>query len=256
MTDQSQVPLYADDGGAGDGVPVLFLHSLAGNAAQWEPQLAHLRRSRRAVALEWRGHGRSPAPEGASWAPEEMAGDVLAAADALGLARFVLVGHSAGGSLALACAAAAPERLAGLLLVDAAGDARSLPRETIDPFLDALDSRAYAQTIDGYWRSIVGNSAAVRERLMSEMRQTPQATVAGVFRSVMRFDPAPGLRAFQGPRLAVVTPRNTGPLSLRAVDPTLPQEVVNGTGHWIHLERPDEFNRILDAFLARVDAAA
>jgi pimeloyl-ACP methyl ester carboxylesterase len=49
--------LFVDDGGAG-GVPVVLLHSLAGNGAQWTPQIAHLRRSVRAIAVDLRGHGR------------------------------------------------------------------------------------------------------------------------------------------------------------------------------------------------------
>ena len=46
------VDLYADDGGIGEPLTVVFLHSLAGNASQWSAQLEHLRPERRAVALE------------------------------------------------------------------------------------------------------------------------------------------------------------------------------------------------------------
>lgn len=250
---EETVELYADDGGAGDGVPVVLLHSLAGDVRQWDAQLAYLRATRRAVALDWRGHGRSPAaPDGGGWGVEEMAEDVVAAADRLGLERFVLVGHSAGGSVAIAVAGAHPERVAGLVLLDAAGDSRNFPREMIDPFLDALDSDAYTSTIEGYWGTIAGSNPAVRERLMADLRRTPRATVAGVFRSTMAFDPGAALRRYSGPRLSVVTPRNTGPHSLLSLEPSMPHVTVTGTGHWIQLERPDEFNRILDDFLRRV----
>jgi pimeloyl-ACP methyl ester carboxylesterase len=47
--------LAVDDGGEG-GLPVVLVHSLAGNAGHWEAQLAHLRRTRRALALDLRGH--------------------------------------------------------------------------------------------------------------------------------------------------------------------------------------------------------
>src|SRR3954468_20259122 len=60
--------LYVRDGGGEerpDALPVLFLHSLAGNGGQWALQLDHLRRHRRAVALDFRGHGESdPAEDG------------------------------------------------------------------------------------------------------------------------------------------------------------------------------------------------
>jgi len=249
----SEIALHADDGGAGEGVPVVFLHSLAGNARQWEAQLAHLRPARRAVALEWRGHGRSPAAPDGGWRVEDMAEDVAAAADRLGLQRFVLVGHSAGGAMAIAVAGAHPDRVAGLFLLDTAGDVRNYPREVMDPFLAALDSHAYASTIEGYWETIAGPDSAVRERLMADLRATAPAAVAGVFRSTTEFDPGASLRRYHGPRLSVVTPRNTDPYSLLALDPSMPHVTVSGTGHWIQLDRPDEVNRLLDDFLRTVE---
>ena len=53
--------LAVDDGGTG-GLPVVFLHSYAGSKAHWAAQLAHLRKTRRAVAIDLRGHGDSAAP--------------------------------------------------------------------------------------------------------------------------------------------------------------------------------------------------
>src|SRR3954467_3425751 len=85
-----------DDGGTG-GLPVVFAHSLAGNAGQWKQQLEHVRRSRRAVAFDFRGHGSSePAVDG-GYSIADMAEDIAAVVEAAGLKRFVLVGHSMGG---------------------------------------------------------------------------------------------------------------------------------------------------------------
>jgi pimeloyl-ACP methyl ester carboxylesterase len=249
------VELAADDGGSGEEVPVVFLHSLAGNTGQWEAQLAHLRRSRRAVALDWRGHGRSGAPATEDWRMEALAGDVAAAVDRLGLRRFALVGHSAGGLVASFYAARHPDRVAGLLLLDPAGDTRSLPAEMIDPFIAALQGDAYAQTIEGYWRTIAGPNAAVRDRVMADLHATPRATVAGVFAALRETEVEPALAAYGGPRLAIVTPANNGPFSLHNVDRSLPHRIVPGTAHWIQLEKPDEVNRMIDEFIAQVAAA-
>ncbi|HET7230523.1 MAG TPA: alpha/beta fold hydrolase [Longimicrobium sp.] len=247
------VELAADDGGSGEELPVVFLHSLAGNTGQWAAQLAHLRRSRRAVALDWRGHGRSGAPEAAEWRMEALAEDVAAAVHRLGLQRFVLVGHSAGALVGLFLAGRHPERVAGLLLLDPAGDTRRLPAEMIDPFVAALRGDAYTQTIEGYWRAIAGTNAAVRDRLLADLRATPQSTVAGIFAALRETDVETALRAYGGPRLAIVTPANNGPFSLHNVDRSLPHRVVTGTAHWIQLEKPDEVNRMIDDFIARVE---
>jgi pimeloyl-ACP methyl ester carboxylesterase len=50
--------LHVDDGGSG-GIPVVFVHSFAGSTEHWSAQLAHLRKTRRAVALDLHGHGQS-----------------------------------------------------------------------------------------------------------------------------------------------------------------------------------------------------
>jgi pimeloyl-ACP methyl ester carboxylesterase len=247
------VELVADDGGNGDGLPVVLLHSLAGNSTHWAAQLEHLRRSRRVVALDWRGHGRSGAPEPADWSVDAMAEDVAAAVDRLGLRRFVLVGHSAGGLIALFYAAQHPERVAGLVLLDPSGDARSIPAEMMDPFIAALQGDGYANRIEGYWGMISGKDPAIRERLLADLRATPRATVAGIYAALREADVRTALQAYRGPRLAVMAPTNNGPFSLHNVDPSLPHRMVTGTGHWIQLEKPGEVNEMLDEFVAEVE---
>ena len=76
------------------------------------------------MALEWRGHGRSPTPDDGDRSFPSVAADVEEAAKRLGIGRFVLVGHSGGGLVAVQYAADHPDRVAGLLLADPAGDAR------------------------------------------------------------------------------------------------------------------------------------
>src|ERR1700724_319123 len=92
--------LAIDDGGRG-GLAGVFVHSLAGNSSHWAAQLQHLRPSRRAVALDLRGHGRSEPPKNGDYSIAGMAGDIEAVVDTLKLDRFVLVGHSLGGGVAL-----------------------------------------------------------------------------------------------------------------------------------------------------------
>jgi len=240
--------LSVDEGGKG-APAVLFVHSLAGRAAHWTAALEHCRPHRRAVAFDQRGHGRSAPLEGhADVSIETLADDVRAVADACGLRKFVLVGHSLGGGVALAFAGAYPDRVERLLLLDPIGDGTQMPAAELRPFLDQLDSPAYLATIESYWRTIAGPDAAVRERLLDDLRVTPRATVVAGFHATMRFDPTPALLRYRGPTLAVVTPANDAPFSLHQVG-RLPHRVVEGTGHWIQLERPAEFARLLDTFL-------
>jgi pimeloyl-ACP methyl ester carboxylesterase len=246
--------LYVDDGGAG-GVPVLFVHSLAGNTGQWAAQLAHLRPGRRAVALDIRGHGRSDPPTDGDYTIPSLAADVWAVADALGLERVVLVGHSMGGTVAIACAAARPERAAGLLLVDPNGDQRRLPADMIAGFQAALESPAYAETMRAHWlRITTGGNPEVRATVVRDLEATPRAPVVEIFRALSAFDPLPALARYHGPRLSLITALNETPIGLHRLVTDLPHRFVSGTGHWIQMDRPDAFNPLMDEFLAGVGA--
>jgi pimeloyl-ACP methyl ester carboxylesterase len=243
--------LAVDDGGTGPAV--VFLHSLAGNTGQWAAQLEHVRKTRRAIAVDLRGHGHSEPPSDGQYRIEVQVSDMDAVVDALGLERFAVVGHSFGAGVALEYAAARPARISHLVVADPIGDGTQTPEAEIRPFLEALDSPAYTETIEGYWSSIAGSDGGVLERLLADLRATPRETVIGGLNAVMAYDPKPALARLRTPTLAIVTPANDFPYSMHKVGSGLPHRVIEGTGHWLQMERPAEFNRILDQFLAQMN---
>lgn len=247
--------IAVDDGGSlpqgKQSLPVVLVHSLAGNSTHWSKQLEHLRRTRRAVALDLRGHGRSERPRNGDYTIAGMAGDVAAVADTLGLDRFVLVGHSMGGGVALAYAGAHPDRVAGLVLVDPIGDGKQIPPAEAKAYLAGFESN-YDSTSQGYWTGIAGPDSAIRKRLLADLKATPREAVVQVLRDVMQFDPDPALARYRGPTLAIVTPQNNMPMSLHRLGTGLPHRIVTGTGHWLQLDKPEEFNGLLDEFLERL----
>jgi pimeloyl-ACP methyl ester carboxylesterase len=68
-------------------------------------------------------------------------------------------------------------------------------------------------------------------------------SLAGVYRDDR------GLLEFRCPTLAVVTPENDCPYSMHRIGTGLPHRGITGTGHWLQIQKPAEFNRILDRFL-------
>jgi pimeloyl-ACP methyl ester carboxylesterase len=241
--------LAVDDGGKG-GLAVVLVHSLAGTSRHWSEQLRHLRQTRRAVAFDFRGHGRSDRPKNGDYTIAGMAADISATVDSLGLDRFVLVGHSMGGGAALVYAGTHPNRVLGLMLIDPIGDGKQIPAAEADGFLSSLESD-YDNASQAYWTSIAGPDSVIRQRLLSDLKSTPQETVIRVLREVMKFDPDPALARYHGPTLSVVTPHNDMPFSLHRLGRGFPHEVVEGTGHWIQLDKPAAVNAALDEFLAK-----
>ncbi|MFN8159358.1 MAG: alpha/beta hydrolase [Candidatus Nanopelagicales bacterium] len=98
------------DGGDPDGYPVIGLHGTPGcRLSRWPEDSLYANAGIRYITTDRAGYGRSSRNRGRSVADE--AADVLAVADALGLARFSIVGGSGGGPHALACAALLGDRV-------------------------------------------------------------------------------------------------------------------------------------------------
>jgi len=240
--------LHVDDGGEGGGLPVVFVHAFAGSLVHWADQLAHLRPGRRAIAFDLRGHGRSEAVVGADDTIEDLAGDVAAVVDGLGLDRIVLVGHSIGGAAAVAYAGEHAERIAGMLLVGTPG---RVPLQQADQIMSAMTSD-YDTTMTGYWdRLLADANPHTKAQIESEMGRMSQDVALGLIKATFAYDPLPTLQDYGGEVMTVTV--GDSPYDLHKQLPDVADEHVDGTSHWVQMDKPEAFDRILDAFLARVD---
>jgi pimeloyl-ACP methyl ester carboxylesterase len=238
--------LYVDDGGGG-GLPVLLVHSFAGSSAHWKAQLAHLRRRRRALAMDLRGHGRSDAPASGDYGVPALAEDIQAVAEALELTRFVLVGHSMGGAAASAYVGRYSGQVAGLALAGSPGKSSASEAQKIMGALHA----DYDKVMAGYWNSLLeGAEPPVRELLEAGMRSVGREASLAMIGAIFDFDPLPALQRYSGPMLIIDTPHGDSPTALHRQLPDVSRKVIEGTSHWPHLDKPQEFNRLLDEFLA------
>ncbi|WP_192809464.1 alpha/beta fold hydrolase [Actinomadura rudentiformis] len=107
---------HVAEAGAGDDVVVL-LHGFPQHWYEWRHLIPVLAADHRVVAIDLRGHGWSDAPE-RGYAKEEMAGDVLAVMDELGLERVKLAGHDWGGWIGFLLCLSAPERFERFLALN------------------------------------------------------------------------------------------------------------------------------------------
>lgn len=249
--------LFVRDGGPDlpGALPVLFVHSLAGNGGQWALQLDHLWRRRRAVALDLRGHGDSDPADDGDYSIPALAGDVAAVADELALRRFVLAGHSLGAAVAIEYAGRHPERVAGLLLVDPNGDQTRVPREQMEPFLEALRGDPLRELESYFQQLVVNGDPDAAKWVLEDLRLTHEDAVAKAVESSVEHSPLPALERYPGPKLSVVSDMNNLPFSLHRLLPDLPVRYMSGTGHWLMMDRPEVFNHLMDELLQAVDKA-
>jgi pimeloyl-ACP methyl ester carboxylesterase len=247
--------LYVRDGGdsRSGALPVVLVHSLAGNGGQWALQLDHLRRHRRAVSIDLRGHGESDPAEDGDYSIRGLAGDIEAVVDQLGLRRFMLAGHSLGSVVAIDYASRHPERVAGLLLADPNGDMTRMPRGEMEPFLGPLRQDPVGELTSYFRQLVVGGDKDAGRWILEDLRLTDETAIVKSMEGSLDYPALESLRKYPGPRLSVVSDMNSLPYSLHRLDPGLPTRLMAGTGHWLMMDRPEAFNHIVDEFLEEVE---
>ncbi|XUU59486.1 alpha/beta fold hydrolase [Erythrobacter sp. HA6-11] len=111
---------YRDEGPR-DGLPIILLHGSNADLHTWQPWAEALRDDYRIIRFDQIGHGLTGATQSGGYTRAEFASDVGEIADLLQLPSFVLGGNSMGGGVAVEYALTHPERVKGLILVDAGG---------------------------------------------------------------------------------------------------------------------------------------
>lgn len=99
--------------------PVVLLHGITESGLAWRAVAEELAGRRRVIALDARGHGESGWSAEEAYAPDAHFADLSCALAALGIERCLLAGFSMGGAVATICAAARPELVQRLVIVDA-----------------------------------------------------------------------------------------------------------------------------------------
>jgi pimeloyl-ACP methyl ester carboxylesterase len=242
--------LRVSDGGAG-GMPVVFLHGLGGDREVWRAQLDHLRATRRAIAYDQCGQGDSDRARDGVYTIEALADDLDAVRRGLGLARFVIVGHSMSGAVLTTYAGRHPDAVAGLVYLDATGDFHAYPTEAVQRSVErarkATDAAARRAL---FAQDLAPTRPATREQVVAALDRMDPSAFGALFASMLGVRDARARYApYRGPAIAVENAENhdadaaSAVLGLRRIE-------IAKTSHWIQLDQPDAVNRALDAFLA------
>lgn len=118
---------------------ILFHHGIGAGGDCWAGWRTELADRYRLVTFDMRGHGQSPVPAGFAWSLDGMVADMLAVAEAAAADRFHLVGESIGGTVALACAAARPEKVLSLTVSNGAHFGASI--QNVESWREIMETR-------------------------------------------------------------------------------------------------------------------
>jgi pimeloyl-ACP methyl ester carboxylesterase len=248
---------WADGEDTGDADPLVLVHAGVADARMWAPIVPALARTRRVIRFDMRGFGQSRSWRGA-FSP---AADLAALLDALAIARAHVVGASFGGLVALELAAAAPDRVASLVLLAAA-----LPdiEESADllAFAEAEEAAITVGEIEDAVqinvRMWVSHSAPEVQALVADMQRDAFALQLREGAESDELDPpvSPRLKQIAAPATSAYGDRDVVdfPLIARRLHAELPDatlhEIANA-GHLLALDRPDEVTQLVLRHLER-----
>ncbi len=244
----------------GSGPVVVLLHGYPFNRSMWREQSEALSASNRVITPDLRGHGEtSVTSEPATM--EEMARDVLALLDKLGINRITLGGLSMGGYVALAFYRRFPLRVRALILADTrpqadTPDAKRNREEQAQKILkEGMESIA-----DDFLKKVLTPAtisekpetvARVREMIT---KTNPQGAASALRGMAARPNQTDFLEAIFVPTLVIVgsedqlTPPADAELMHRQIRGSR-ISIMEGASHLSNLERPTEFNLALKSFL-------
>jgi 3-oxoadipate enol-lactonase len=253
---------YATEGGGRD--TLVLVMGLGGHASEWGGAfIADLASDRRVVRMDNRGIAQSQTTA-QSWTMQDMAADVVAVIDALGLPNVHLAGTSMGGMIAQLVAAEYPARVSRLVLLSTSFGGREsiLPEPKAAAVLAPPSGMSIAEQRRQGLRTLTTDAfaedhAELIELLVAQRERNPTSgpTFKAQFEAIMLSDRSDVVNTIRCPTLVIhgdqdpLVPVENGRMLAQRI-PGARFELLEGCGHLPHLERPGDTARFIREFLA------
>ena len=241
----------------GQGQPLVLLHGLFGSADNWGSIAKHFSQHCQVISVDLRNHGRSPHSDTQTY--PDMADDLLAVLDTLGLSQVHLLGHSFGGKVAMQFATQYPDRVNKLIVVDMA--MRAYPdryTQLMDHMLAVdLSQMASRNEVDNALKDTIPN-LRVRQFLLTNLVKNEaqlqwrinlpalKANYATLIAAIAVHFEQPSL-FIRGERSDYVQASDIAELQQHF---TQAEFVSLPTDHWVHAEQPELFIQAVENFIA------
>src|SRR4030095_14624581 len=243
---------YYDIGNQKAKNAIVFVHGWTCNADFWRDSL-HAFRGRRVIAIDLPGHGLSDKPK-VTYSMEYFARSLDAVMKQANVGKAVLVGHSMGTPIAREIYRMHPERTLGIVIVDGALQ-RFFPKTVADQIIGQLkaDYRGtLARFVDGF--SSVIKDELLRKFVRDTMLSAPDYVAISAMEGMADEKIWCGDK-INVPVLALLaqSPFWTPDVKeiFTSISPNIDFQMWPGVSHFLHMDKPKEFNEAVAAFVAR-----
>jgi pimeloyl-ACP methyl ester carboxylesterase len=222
---------------------LLFIHGAGGNHRIWENQTRYFSN---AIAVDLPGHDSGDGKR----TVDEYVDYVKKFCDEKSLKNIVMVGHSMGGAITLKFALTYPEYLKAIVLVDTGAKLKVAPiifeeiKRNYDNVMELMKKYAFSEK----------TPIEIKNKTVEIMKRVKPEVFYGDFEACDKFDVMESLNKINLPTLIIcgkddlLTPVKYSEY-LRANIPNSTLKVLDDAGHMVMLEKPEEFNKILEDFV-------
>jgi pimeloyl-ACP methyl ester carboxylesterase len=237
---------------------LVLVHCWSGNLGFWREQVPALADKARLILIDLPGHGQSDKPHTA-YTMDFFAGGVLAVMRDAHVNKATLVGHSMGTPIICRVYKQEPERVNALVAVDGMLRRPKMAPEQAEQFIATFRAPDYRENTRKFMGSMFSVGAeAVRDRVVSELLDTPQYVMLGAMEGMFGADqPDWDLRHVNVPVLVINAPNQMWTDEykqyVRSLSSQTDYRSIDGVGHWLMLEKPAEFNAAFTDALRKFD---
>jgi len=238
---------------------IVLVHCWAGNLDFWREQAPALAPKARLVLIDLPGHGQSDKPRTA-YTVDFFAEAVRTVMRDAGVNKATLIGHSMGAPVICRVYKQEPERVAALVSVDGLMRRPEMTREQAEQFIATFRDADYREKTRQFMGTMfpVPGTEAVRDRVISQMLETPQYVMLGAMDGMFNNDqPDWNPQHVNVPVLVINAPNRMWTDEYKQFIQSLSTQTdyraFDGVGHWLMLEKPAEFNAALLDMLHKFD---
>jgi esterase len=237
---------------------IFIVHGLFGSLSNLSGLAKELQANFDVILVDVRNHGRSPRDKSMTY--QEMAEDIFELADELAIDQFSIIGHSMGGKIAMSCALLQPQRVKRLVVADIApvsyGDRHSNVFMGLKSVLQlqAKNRIEAEKTLAGYIET-----PEVRQFLLKSFQRTEDGfdflyDVDNLYNNYHFISAWPEYKNsydrstlfIKGQLSNYIDDHNSA--LIFTMFPNATMETIEGTGHWLHAEKPQIFNGLVIEF--------